>query len=223
MKYSIQNYYGIKCIIEKNNFKEILFEDIKNLKLGKFYFGHCVYTEFSKQAEKDIKKFVILRDPIQQFISTYFYFRNFRNKKNILNKNKFMDLLEFSKFTKLKSSDNLLTRFFSNNNKKLPGANAATQDIGKANSKNHQVTLRDFLIARKNLEKINIIFLEERERALIEIFKVPRSFHSKLRNKSKKINNNFINRQIVQNLMSDMFWDMKLYNYLKKKNYKNSI
>jgi len=193
--------YHFGRIIEFNNFKKI---ELKGINLRKPYFilGHQIFTQFDDEEEKDIYKFVILRNPSERVISRYLYLKNFnlikeKKKDNIVNL-KNLNLNDYLKQLLSERKDNLFTRMIVNK------------------IENSYLDENDFENAISILKKIKVVFINDLENFLKEIFRIDffNINHENVKNSSLKEKIE-INKETEENLNKVNHFDDRIYDYFK--------
>jgi hypothetical protein len=224
IKFFFTKYCGWDSFIEKNSFEtpNKVLEEINNNRKQYILLGHMSYTDLINN-QNDIFQFTILRNPIDRYISEYYYNLNFnvtkKNKKksnNIIQKKR-LNLLEYVELVKNNNYDNILTRMFSHK-VKIDPKKFKTEDDNF--DKNLIVTNDDCKISIHNLKKINVYILETLNRKhLYKKLNFKIFFDDFWENKSTRLN--IISEEELKKIKSICEFDLKIYEYFLNSNFVN--
>jgi hypothetical protein len=234
IKFFFRKYCGWDSFIENNSFKtpNKVLEERNNYRKQYILLGHMLYSDLIKN-QNDIFQFTILRNPINRYLSEYYYNLNFNATKktkksnNIIQKKK-LNLLEYAELVKNKNYDNILTRMFSytaitrmtytHSKSKINSNPFETEDYNF--DKNLIVTDDDFKVAIYNLKNINIYILETLNRKhLYKKLNFKIFFDDFWENKSNRLN--IISEEELKKIKSICEFDLKIYEYFLNSNFVN--
>ena len=221
IKFFFRKYCGWGSFIENNLFKtpDKILEEINHSRKQFILLGQMSYSDLFEN-KNDIFQFTILRNPIDRYLSEYYYNLNFDiTKKEIKSDNiiqtKKLNLREYVELIKKKNYDNILTRLFSN---KVPSKPFKNED--NTFYKFLILTDHDYNKAFQNLKKTNIYILETLNKKFFYRklnFKI--FFDDFRENKSTRLNT--ISEEELEKVKSICKFDLKIYEYFLKSNFVN--
>lgn len=223
IKFFFRKYCGWDSSIENNSFKtpNKVLEERNNYRKQYILLGHMSYIDLINN-QNDIFQFTILRNPIERYLSEYYYNLNFNatkktKKSNNIIQKKRLNLLEYVELVKNKNYDNILTRMFSHK-VKIDSNKFETEDDNF--DKNLIVTDDDFETSIHNLKNINVYILETLNRKhLYKKLNFKIFFDDFWENKSTRLN--IISEEELKKIKSICEFDLKIYEYFLNSNFVN--
>ena len=208
--------FGKERVLEDNDMNLIDYKYLEENSKFSFIVGHKQIANIENIDNTNY--FTVLRDPVDRVVSYYFYLKNFEKVKGERKQldnfviDQQMNFDQYLEYTKEKYWDNLIVRFFSGKVVPLINPSRMKNFKGKYDKDNLQVNEKDFILARKNLEKIKVFNKNNtNKKSLSEYFLTKLSLPFKVFNFSQKDENISDNQiKIIKKLN---YLDYKIFNH----------
>ena len=221
IKFYFRKYCGSSSYCEINQFLTI---DKTMDKDKSIFLGHMAYNNFF-QNQSNVFEFTILRNPIDRYISQYYYFLNFnatkkvKTNENIIQKKK-LTLIDYVELIKKKQFDNISTRIFSNKFNKEGIEERAFENENSLFKDNYIINENDLEVAINNLKNINVYILETFSiKRLIKKLNFKIFFDDFHENKSTRLNS--FTEDEIEKIKSICEFDIMIYKHFIKSDLSN--